>query len=377
MAFVFRRWYVFDALGLAIASGAWLLVGMLRAWPQPNHVLSRLGIAAATAALTGLILGPTVIGQWVAQWDHRESVEIYAAWWFGWANLLATFKGDFGYAVPVALGIFATVLLWRGRTPAMLTLLILATTVAVVGFLQVQTPGPQHFYLTMPLLGGLAASGTILAARRLGSLVVLPMLAAALWFLGLAPRYSNSVIAAVQPANVDLRPVWNADDINLVRLGQWLDANLAPGKHYCVAASSMSVNTSKVANIWQIDAALRGTAIVSGVVWLPDVDTSDGPPNNRLQSCDVMITAEPPQTHLAPQNQQNILLVLNDVTDGRGVGQAFSPTGAIFQLPSGILLAVYRMTRPITPQELQDIRSRFYATKGAEAAHYQQRFGSP
>lgn len=377
MAFAFRRWYVFDVLGIAVASGAWLLVGTLRATPHQSHVLRNLGIGAATAALTGFILGPTMIGQWTAQWGHRDYIESNAAWWLGWTSLLPRFKGEFGYAVPMALGIFAAVLLWRGRTRALLTLLILATIVAVVGFLQVQTPSDQHFYLMMPLLGGLAASATILAARRLGSLVVLAVLAPALWFLGLAPRYSDSVIAAVQPGDVDLRPAWNADETELVRLGQWLAANVAPGRHYCTAASSFLVNWSKISNTWQIDRALRGTAIVSGVEWLPEVDTRDGPPDNHLQSCDVMITAEPPQTHLSPQNQQNILLLLDDITHGRGVGQAFSPTGVIFQLPGGIVLTTYRMTRPITPQELQDIRSRFYATKGAEAARYQQRFGPP
>ena len=83
----------------------------------------------------------------------------------------------------------------------------------------------------------------------------------------------------------------------------------------------------------------------------------------------MIITVEPPQTRLRPQDQQNILLVLDDVEHGRGVGQAFSPTWAVLSLPSGIVLTAYRMTRPIAPRELQDIRHRFYATKGAEAAH--------
>jgi hypothetical protein len=377
-AFVFRRWYLFDVLGLAGASGAWLLVRLSRAWPHPNHCLARLGIAATAAALTALVLGPAVIGQWVAQWGHRDYVESYAAYWVDWTATLAEFKWYFGYAVPAALGIFAAALLWHGRTPALLTLLMLATAVAVVGFHHVQGLGLQHYYLVMPLLGGLAAAGSILAARRLGSLVVLPVLAAALWFLGLAPRHSGPVIAAVQPIGVDLRPQWNGDAAELARLGRWLEANLAPGNHYCVAASSNVINWSVVSNVWQIDAALRSTGIVSAAVLaLPEVDPRDGPPDNRLQSCNLLITAEPPQTSLRPQDQQNILLVLDDVKHGRGIGQAFSPAGAVFHLPSGSILTTYRMTRPIAPQELQDIRGRFYATKGAEASRYQQRFGPP
>ena len=49
----------------------------------------------------------------------------------------------------------------------------------------------------------------------------------------------------------------------------------------------------------------------------------------------------------------------------------------MFRLPSGTVLTAYRMTRPVSPQEMQDIRSRFYAAKGAEGARYQQRFGPP
>jgi hypothetical protein len=90
-----------------------------------------------------------------------------------------------------------------------------------------------------------------------------------------------------------------------------------------------------------------------------------------------MITVEPPQTHMRPHDQQSILLVLDDVAHRRGVGQAFAPAGVTFRLPSGPVLTAYRMTRPVSPQEMQDIRSRFYATKGAESTRYQQRFGLP
>jgi hypothetical protein len=376
-AFIFRRWYVFDVLGLAVVSVVWLLTGLLRAWPHHREVLARLLIAGATAVLTGLVLGPTVIGQWVAQWGHRNYAESYAAYWVDWATMLAGVKGYCGYAVPVALGVFAAVLLWRGQTPALLARLILATALAVVGLQQVQGASTQHYYLVMPLLGGLAAAAAILAARRLGALVVLPVLAATLWFLGFAPRHAHPAVAALQPRWVDLRPEWNSDATILAHLGQWLDANLVPGSHYCVAASGVAVNSGVISNLWQIDSALRGTAIVSAVVDLPQVDSRDGPPDDRLQSCNIMITAEPPQTHLRPHDQQSILLVLEDVAHRRGVGQAFAPAGATFRLPSGTVLTAYRMTRPISPQEMQDIRSRFYTMKGAQGTRYQQRFGPP
>ena len=90
-----------------------------------------------------------------------------------------------------------------------------------------------------------------------------------------------------------------------------------------------------------------------------------------------MIIATPPQTVLHPSDQQSILLVLEDLLNARGIGAAYDFVNTTFRLPSGPSLTLLRQRRPITDDELRDLRRRFYASKGAQAERYEARFGPP
>jgi hypothetical protein len=394
-AFIFRRWYIFDVLGFAAAAAAWLAVEVLRQRPCWRPLLADLGVALATALVTAIALGPTVLGQWVVRWGQRNYAESYAAYWRDWHTVLLAAGQCFGYFVPALCCALALALIVCGRSTGLPPILLGGTALAVVGFHQVQGPSVQHFYLVMPLLGGMAAAGAILAAQWVGALPVLAGLLAVGWFLGLAPRLdddqhhepvwpgserpeqNDSVLGAVQPVGIYLWPQRDANAPELARLGHWLDENVGAEAHYCIAASGVSVNTSVLANLWQVDPSLRGGAGASRAVELQQVDTRDGPPDARLRQCQVMIVATPPQTHIRPSDQQSILLLRDAMLDGLGPGRAYTKLDTVFSLPSGITLSVYRQTSPITDDELRAVRRQFYATKGNEAAHYEQRFGAP
>src|SRR5262249_34836444 len=148
--------------------------------------------------------------------------------WYDWSQPFFAFQWYFGLLLPTLCGLLAVVLLFRGRQRTLLVMLILGTLAGVLGFLQIQGPGAPHFYLLMPLLGGLPAAGAILLARQIGSKLTFLILLASGWVLGLAPHHNNRALRAVQPAGVDLWPYRDANADELGRLGRWLESALGP-----------------------------------------------------------------------------------------------------------------------------------------------------
>jgi hypothetical protein len=374
LAFLFRRWYGFDSVGFAVAALCCLVAALPRQVRRWQDLFRDIALAAGTGLLTVIGIATPVL---VHYWHSPNYAEAYAAYWMDWSQIFNGFREDFGLLLPALCGLLAVVLLLRGRQRALPVILILGTIFSVLGFHQIQGPSVQHFYLLMPLFGGLAAAGAILLARQIGPKPTLLILFAAGWFLGLAPRYNDSALAAVQPVAVDLWPHRDPDVDQWARLGHWLDAALGPAERYCVIASGITVNSGMLANVWQVDPSLIGGKAATRLEVLPEVDTRSGPPTSNLEHCSLMITATPPQTHLRPSDQQSILLLLDDLRNARGVGAVYDRLSTEYQLPSGTVLALFRQRRPIGDDALRDLRRRFYDSKGVRAKRYEERFGAP
>ena len=377
LGYAFRRWYVFEVAGLGVAA-AMVLLALLRRPPPGRRraaMLRDTALAAAAAALTTLSGGIPVIEQWAIQWQHRNYAASYASYWSSWADERASFLGSFGLLIPVLALLPPLAGLLRGRERTLPGLLLLGTAIGITLFYQIQGMGIHHAYLWMPLLGGGAAAGAILLARRLGRRPVAAALLLVGAVLGWAPR-SFGVLAYVEPTWLDLWPHRDADADGLVQLAHWLDGAMTPADRYCVAASSAALNDSTVNNSWQLDPSLLGGAAQMQEYGMAQVDSRDGPPSVYLRDCSVMVVATPPQLHMArASDQRNMLLVIEDMLAGTGIGAAFQPADGVFPLPDGAKLLTFRRTRPITDAEFHDIRERFYASKGDEAAAYRARFG--
>jgi hypothetical protein len=377
LSFVFRRWYLFDVVGFAFGALCYLVVAMPRQARCWQGLLGNIALASCAAVLTLTATTVVILEQWVLQWRNRNYEEAYASYQAYWSEMLAYLQGLFGLLLPALCGLLAIVLLLAGRQRMLPVMLVLGTIVAVVGFHQVQGPAWHHFYLIMPLLGGLTAAGTILLSRRIGLKSTLLILLAGGWFLGLAPRHSNQLLAAIQPSYVDLWPYRDPDADELARLAHWLDTALGPEERYCVLASGLAVNFSKLMNAWQVD---RSLVDGKAAVWrqqVPEVDSRDGPPTNALEHCSIMIVATPEQTHLHPSEQQSFTILANEMLSADGVGAAYDRLDNRYRLPSGTTLVVFRKRRPIGDEAIRDLRRRIYDSKGTSAARYEARFGPP
>ena len=282
LAFVFRRWYIFDVLGFALAAFLFFALAVRRA-PRPfSAVMHDVGIAIAAALLTLISSGITILERWILEWTNRQYTESYAAYWSSWRVEYDKFYNYFGLLIPVGCVAVILYVLKHKRDQALPFVLLVGTTLGIAGFFNVQGMSYQHYYLFMPVFGAAAAAIVILLARLIGSRLTLIALCASFYFLALAPRYGGGY-AAVQPVNISLWPQSNPDAVELTQLGHWLANNLKADEYYCVAASSEWVNASLVANIWQLDGRLKGTALQNRAIELNQVDTRDGPPDRRYK----------------------------------------------------------------------------------------------
>ena len=128
-------------------------------------MLGDLTIALAVSLLTAIAVATPVLMQRLLEGHYLNYAEAYAAYWRGWPNLTEVFKQEFGLLVPIMCAVLAVALLVFARDRTLPLMLLLGTLVAVFSFLQIQGPGAHHFYLLMPLFGGLVAAGAILLAR--------------------------------------------------------------------------------------------------------------------------------------------------------------------------------------------------------------------
>jgi hypothetical protein len=377
LSFLFRRWYLFDVVGFAIAALCYLVVVVPRQTRCWRDLFGNIALASCAAVLTLTATTVAILEQWVLKWHSRNYAEAYASYQADWSDILAYVQGLFGLLLPALCGLFAIVLLLARRQRALPVMLVLGTAVAVLGFHEIQGPAWHHYYLIMPLLGGLTAAGAIVLSRRIGLKSTLLVLFAGGWFLGLAPRHSNQPLASIQPYYVDLWPYHDPDADELARLAHWLDTALGSEERFCVLASGQEVNLSKLVNAWQVDPSL-----VDGKssVWqqnVPEVDSRDGPPTDELEHCSIMIVATPAQIHLHQSEQQSILILANEMLNADGVGAAYDRLDNTYRLPSGSTVVVFRKRHPIGDQAIRDLRRRFYDSKGASAARYEARFGPP
>ena len=373
--FVFRRWYVFYAVGNAVAAAIFLAASVRSSGRDVRALLRDLALAAASGILLALAWGADIAIQWILQWTQRQYAESYAAYWFGAEAEYVQFVDRFSLIVPIVLLGFVLYVFVRADEKALPALLVGGTALAVGAFLKVQGPSIQHYYILMPLFSSAAAGLAILLARRAGKRIALCAVLLLGFLFVLIPGRSPW-LRYLLPAEASIRPPVRPDILELSRLAQWLTANLRSGQHYCVMASNLTLNATLVSNLWQLDRRLLLSPVTSSALWIGDVDTRDGPPDSRILDCSIMVVASPVQTHLAESNQQSVVIPARDLLDGTGIGRAYTRLNEEFDLENSVKVFVFRREREITADEFHDLRDRFLKTKGAESARYIARFGS-
>ena len=357
--FLFRRWYAFAALGVAVALGFELA---LAAWRRGRRFRWReAALGASVGALTLTALLAPVLADWLPNPAAHDYARMYAAYRKTNA-VLAAAVGDWSGFAPLALalggGLFA---LARGQS-RLARMAFVSGPVAAALFLRVQSPYPHHLYLLAPWLTLFISAPLLLlfSKSRPAGLAGL----AALGLLTMTPAGALAPKGWFPTAGRPHPP--RADMAELARMKDWVDARATPAHKVCGLGSSYTFSGQLIGELWQLKAdksPLTGDKARETSVGMTDVDTVDGPPNPAMKDCAVMIVGDPVQTHVIPSYQLTVTLPSQEMLDGVGIGAHFRRTGEAFHLERGVTAIVFEQTAPLGEADMAALAGRWRAAR--------------
>jgi len=365
--FLFRRYWAFwaTAFGAVMAADAawatWVLWRRHSArWWVPLTVPP---LAGGAAAVTVLVLAAPLVARILSTpysdiysgWQSKSSGSILADAQVAIADLLANdgvLPGLGGLCSLVGLIMLPS----TRRVGLLLTGQILLT---YLNFRRVQAPGIHHHLLWC---SGLTAAAGLFATALAGR-ISRPRG----WGLvaGVAVLGCLQAAAALLPAAGPLRflmrgnttqlPLVRNDLPELERLTRAIDAEVAApagaARIYCLASSSVLNNNTLYAYEESLNKPFRA---VNMLVTVPDVDKRDGFPQ-ELPTADIVVATDPPQIHMAAEDQQVILEPARQLAAGVGIGAAFRRLEGVYTLDGGVRAFLYRRTRPVTAAEVGEL----------------------
>ncbi len=360
--FLFRRWYVFSAVGIVLAGLLTLGYDLLRQRQNRSDVLRTAVWAIVLIATASLSILSWVMFDRASKAASHDYASLYAAYSRPlWADL-DHFLSQFGIVAP-ALSILLIVLSPFFKIDRQL--LFFVTVPSIIGtllFLQVQSPSLQHFYLLMPLIGiGIAGISSILTrfyAPAWGFAFAGVLLIGALGATVKSPYQAQ--FSRLFPPLDSWMPKKQAGHQGLVLLGDWLVSPEIRSSRFCVLASSVVINQSIVSELWQIIPSLDKHELALRMISLGDVDSRDGPPSRALDQCEIVLVGTPPQTHLGMENQYSVVIPAQDLISCRGIGTAYEWLPMSFRLDDQTEIVPFRRVRHFAEDEYQDLLKRFY-----------------
>lgn len=357
--FLFRRWYAFAALGLAVALGFELA---LAAWRGAKVFRWRgAALGAAVGALTLTALLAPVLADWLPNPAAHDYALMYAAYRKTNA-MLATVVGDWCGFAPLALALGGGLFVMARGGGRFARMAFVSGPVAAALFLRVQSPYPHHLYLLAPWLTLFIAAPLLWLFSKSR-----PAGLAGLAALGLMTLTPAGALAPKGWFPIAGRPhLPRTDMAELARLKGWVDARATPSHKVCGLGSSYTFSGQLIAELWQLKAdktPLTGSKAKETSVGMTDVDTVDGPPNPAMKDCAVMIVGDPVQTHVIPSYQITVTLPSREMLEGVGIGAHYRRSGEAFHLEHGVNAIVFEQTAPLVETDMAALAGRWRAAR--------------
>ncbi|MGJ7514103.1 hypothetical protein ACSFE6_07170 [Pseudomonas baetica] len=367
LMFIFRRWYVFAAAGIAFSISVLILIEMIRGQTARKVVAFRAVSAAVLMAFAAIPFLSWIIFVWSQDFGQHDYSTLYSSYQKSLGYDAKLFGDVFGYIVPSLCAAGALLLYLQGRSKNLLFLLTLSTCIACILFLHVQSPGRHHFFLLMPLLGTLLAGLVILLARRFGP--VAPICLTLLLVIGsVVTTLSKQKEFEVTPFAYyeDWMPQHQKYAGGFKEVSDWLALPDNVNKKFCLIASSATINQGVFNELWQIAPNVAKRSYDQRLIQLGQVDSVNGPPSPIIRQCEIFLVGVPFQTHMTTGQQSTLEIVQKDMITGTGIGAAVKATHETFPMGDGIEIRAYQTVRDITNGEYADLVKRFLDGKGPE-----------
>ncbi|NYT63474.1 hypothetical protein H0A66_14245 [Alcaligenaceae bacterium] len=364
LMFIFRRWYVFAATGIACSLFALVLIEILRSRAS-SQVVSRTVVSAALMAFAALPLLCWVLFDWSRDFGRHDYSNLYASYQDSLGHDVQLFKQAFGVIAPL-LCIVGGVFLYRlGKAKHLFFLLIASTCIASLLFLYVQSPGRHHFFLLMPLLGALLAGLFILVGRHFGliatvCLALLLVIGGTLATRPVNEKYGITIFAGFD----DWLPQHQKYSGGYTEMSEWLALPENEHKKFCLIASSVEINQGIFSELWQTIPSVAKHAYDQRLLLLGQIDSINGPPAPSIKQCQIFLVGVPFQTHLRSNQQFALEIIQKDMVNGTGIGKAVERSPKVFAMGDTIEVRAYKTERDITNEEYADLVKRFLDSKG-------------
>lgn len=368
LMFVFRRWYVFSAAGIACGLAVLVLVRLLRSPGSRPAMLSRAWVSVVLMGVSALPLLCWFLFAWSRDLGQHDYANLYSSYRVAPAEDARTFLRLFGVVAPL-LCLAGAVIAWRGgKDRRLLFLVAFSTLLAVVLFLGVQSPGRHHYYLLMPMMGATLAVVSLALAGRFGVVGVagLTLVLGAGGLLSTPSATERSGITAFAGFE-DIRPRQQGNAEGLRQVSRWLELPGNRDQKFCLVASSVAINQGNFRELWQLLPEVGRNAYDARMVRLGQVDSLDGPPVPGLTECGVFLVGVPFQYHLRRDQQSSLEIIQSDIVSGTGIGAAMAPEFEAFPMGEGVELRAYRAAREISREEHEGLVRRYLAQKAAQA----------
>lgn len=362
LMFIFRRWYVFAAAGIACSLVIFVLMELLRSRVSRVLVVYKALTSAVLIAFAALPLLCWVMFDWSRDIGQHDYANLYSSYKFPLDQDILRLRNFFGVASIVLCAIGCVILYRKSRGRRLFFALTVSTLIASLLFMSVQSPARHHLSLLMPLLGACLAGLSLLIARRFGyvAAICLVLLLIGGNYLAMLP-----LSGASRPTSYnDWLPQQQPYKAGLVELARWLALPENENKKFCLIASSITINLSIFTELWQIDPSTAKHAYDQRLVQLGQVDSMNGPPSPIVKQCQIFLVGVPFQTHLRPNQQFTLEIIQQDVLNGTGIGTAVERTPKIFAMGKNVEIRAYQSLRAITDEEYADLVKRFLDSKG-------------
>lgn len=353
---LFRRWYSFFVVAFAVIAGA-----------DTGRVVLRTWAASGWRDAADRICPLALVGVWVVvilavaapDWVRRAATTNYADLYAAYKTPHTTAERTWGVIArcgPAAWAFaaiaFAILLAFRDTRRA--TLVIgLMPPIMLFHFQRTQNLDPHHFSLFLPalvLLPAMAGCRIFGSAPVWGTAPIVALITAAsgvVFAATFVPELA-SLHARLWPATPSwaVTPLVRSDLSEFTRMLTSADATAVEGNRLvAVVASSPTLNPTL---LMCADRSLgRPVFDARHVIYTSEVDRTAEFPVGYF-SADVLLVADPPQTHLRGEEQQVVVAAAERLLSGRGFGAAFERLPGAHHLEGGVTVYLFRRVRPIS-----------------------------
>lgn len=364
LMFIFRRWYVFAAAGIACSLFVLVLVEVVLARGFRKVMVFRAIASAILVSSAALPFLCWILFVWARDFGQHDYANLYSSYKFSAdhdAQVFWQWLGITPFLCLIGAGLFCIF----GKARRLFFLLSVSTLLSCVLFLQVQSPARHHYMLLMPWLGTCLAGLFIVVARRFGLVAsgFLTLLLALFGVLATFPAghgFNVKHFASFE----DWLPKHQKHVRGYTELAQWLDLPENKQSKFCLIASGETINQGVMGELWQIVPEIGRDSYSQRLIQLGQVDSVNGPPSQAVRQCQIFLVGVPFQRHLAPDQQFTVEIIQRDMVEGTGIGMTVDRNPRVFSMDDGVEIRAYKQTREITDEEYDDLVRRFHQAKG-------------